>query len=228
MPEPDSFHGARDRLSRIGALFLSDDCRRAVIALHAVPGPQTLRAIELASALASHGYPATLSGAGHGPPLQIRLLPCADSFIVTGKPKELRAGIHRHNMETTTQGIAEFVIIESTRTAHADTIPFVLLAVPADANGMRRAWIELKTIASGARPAIIGATITGVADIDEAEDCHARFAAAAERFLGIEVVSYACLLRDGQNREEELRNIAALLVADLATGPGAVKHEHID
>jgi hypothetical protein len=228
MPEPESILSPRDRLSRIGALFLSDDQRQIQIALHVPPDDASpLRALELARALACLGHPVSVIETGRGMLMNLRLLPDADSFPVAGNAREPRAIAGRPRLHTAAQRDAEIVIIESTTATRADTTPFVLLPVPADAAGMRRAWTDLKILACGRPPAAVGATIIHAADLDEAEDCHARFAAAAERFLGIEVVSYACLLRDRQNRAQELRNIAALLVADLANGAGAAKPEDI-
>ncbi len=228
MPARESFRGdARDRLSRIGGLFLSDEQhRRHCLALHAHPDDaQALPAIDLARALARLGHPVAVIEPPRDVRLQLRVLPCADSFTVTGLMREPDDASHRPDYDASLRDSDEIFIVESTSATPAETIASGLITVPADEQGMRRAWRLLKSLAAH-RPAsgavaTIGATITGAIDPGDAGDCHARFAAAAARFLGIEVVSYACLLRDGQNREQELRNIAALLIADLGIGAGA-------
>lgn len=224
----EPFRGdARDRLSRIGGLFLSDErTHRHRIVLHAHrEDAQALPAIDLARAFARLGHPVTVIESPRDARLHLRVLPCADSFTVAGLTREPDDAFLRPNNDASARESDEIFIVESTSAAPAETIATGLIAVPADEQGMRRAWRLLKSLAAGRAGqdaiATIGATITGAIDPGDAGDCHARFAAAAARFLEIEVVSYACLLRDGQNREQELRNIAALLIADYGIGAGA-------
>ncbi len=219
-PEPG--HASRDRLSRIGHHFLSEDRRHLHMTLfprHDDPHP--LRAIDLARALARLGTRVAVIEPEHGTLLSFRPLPEPDTVSVTAMRSELRGGQTRQtNYADKSCGI-EVTIIESTTTAHAMTAPFILIATPADAAGMRHAWLDLKALADGMTPPPVGVTITGANSLDEAAYCYGKFAAAAERFLGLELVSYACLLRDRQNHERELRNIATLLIADYQSGADA-------
>lgn len=230
MPGPESFlHQPRDRLTRIGGLFLSEDHEPRRFALHAHPeDARALPAIDLARALACLGHPVTLLEHAQDALLQLRVLPCADTIPVISTRPELHAASRRRSYQERARDNDDIFIVESTSAVYTDKIPLLVLAVPAETRGMRRAWVMLKTLVAGGTPEVIGVTITGASDIGDAEDCYARFATAAERFIGIEIVSYACLLRSGQNREQELRNIAALLIADMSEASGAANHEHID
>jgi hypothetical protein len=221
-PEAESRQASRERLSRIGHHFLSEDRRRPHLSLFTrADDPDSLHAIDLARALARLGKGVTVIEPGLGTMLHFRLLPDADTYSVTGTRRELRGGQDRQTGFTDTRHGSTITIIDSTTTARIDPASFALLAIPADATGMRRAWLDLKALASDSLPSAIGVTITGAATLEDADCCYGRFAAAVDRFLGLEPVSYACLLRDRQNRALELRNIAALLIADLHAGADA-------
>lgn len=223
MPAPEFRGSARDRLTRIGHLFLSEDRRQLRFTLLARDEQQeTLRAIDLARALTRLGKTVAVLEPDQAMIQQIRMLPDTDSFYVTGNAGEPPGRQERPSSYAGATGDAEIMIIASAPAANARTTPFVLLAVPADATGMRRAWLDLKALAGNgvpdANPAAIGVTIVNAGTLEEAEAGFGKFAGAAQRFLGLELVSYACLTRDGLDREPQLRNIAALLFAELQSG----------
>lgn len=222
VPEPGSGRSSRDRLSRIGHHFLSEERRRPHITLFAGnDGSPPLRAIDLARALARLGTRVAIIEPEHGTILNFRLLPEPDTIFVTGMRGELRGGQTSQTGYADPLGGAEVMINESTTTGQPGLGSLVLLAVPADAVGMRRAWLDLKALANETATPAIGVTITDAINVDEAEYCYRKFAGAAERFLGMELFSYACLLRDRQNHHGELRNIASLLITDFRVSAGA-------
>lgn len=219
MPAPESRGSTRDRLTRIGHLFLSEDRRQlrfTLLARH--DDAETLNAVELARALTRLGKTVGVFEPATGMIHHLRVLPNADTSSVTRISAEPGLDPQRPTGYVSSTGDAEIMIIASSPASYARMTPFVLLAVPADANGMRRAWLDLKALAGYRMPDAIGATIVNAGTLEEADDRFERFAIAAKRFLGLELVSYACLTRDSRTREQELRNVAALLFAELRSG----------
>lgn len=95
----------------------------------------------------------------------------------------------------------------------------VLMTVPSHPEDMRSAWIDLKTLVAGRQSGDnVGVTMIDADNPRDAEHAFDRFATAARQFLDIELNSYACLTRNRQDHDRQLRNIATLLLADGTPG----------
>lgn len=205
----DANEKARGRLSRISHHFLSEQKTTRVLLLAVDPAdrPQ-LPASRLARALARSGMTTAVLDELDG----LSFYPASPS--------------RRFRMEPTLAGerLREYweacrhpaILLMPADNTASEQRTHLLISVPTDDAGMRRAYLRLKTLVSESRPAI-GATIVGAIDRYQAESAFDRFAAAAKCFLDVELVSYSYLQAGEESVasiDQQMEPIAELLLED--------------
>jgi hypothetical protein len=204
---------ARGRLARIGHLFLSEDRAARLLVLSPDPErPDELSAVGLARSLARLG----MTSAVLEPEDSVIFFAAA---LPTGRAPPREPAPPAERLKEYWEG-CRYPTVLLTQAGGAPVGPKanLLISVPVDEAGMRKAYLRLKLLAVN-RPSV-GAIILGACDRYQAEAAFDRFAAAAQRFLDIEPKSLSYLpASEGPKNEIEhhLGNIAALLLEDWRT-----------
>lgn len=199
----------RARLSRISHHFLSEDEQRGatdaplffvtVPPIHA-ERPCALPLAALAGELVRSGHAVATENEGNGG-LSLRYprtAPGADAhgFSRTGPARDIR-----RLLEDAPTHYPPRIVLTTHRPASAgpDDLSVALIAVPADTDGMREAFVRLKELAADRprAPSVVGVTVCGVHDPAQAGRAFDRFARAAHDFLSLTVTSYGCIVRGG-------------------------------
>lgn len=214
--------GTRQRLQRISRHFLSDEgAIRRIAVLMDPEEPHALPVEGLARALAGLGCSVAVIDMGAG--LLTLTLPVSPSGQEPEPPERILARLRG--------GRPPELLLLPAPLAAADiaSCDLALLAVPAQARGMRSAYLGLKALARRGRLPPIGVTLTGAPTPAEAAAAFGKFAVAAQRFLDIRITSYACVAVDANGEAgrgvaaSSLKDIARLLLAD---GRDPDRHRH--
>jgi hypothetical protein len=204
--------GAKERLQRISRHFLSeeDEIRRIAV----LAGPDELHSLPL------DGLARALAGLGRS----VAVIDAAAGLVTLTRPDPVpqTAAGHEPSLhpERVMSGLfsahrPDILLIRSPHPSAAITsCDLVLLDVPAQARGMRAAYLGLKALAQSPRIPPIGITLTGAPGRDEAAVAFGRFALAAQRFLDIRVTSYSYLAADAARGNG--RSMTAALLEDIA------------
>jgi hypothetical protein len=205
-PGQGSNDQARGRLARISHHFLSDNRTLRVLAVGVERGDDSQFCARLARALAGLG-------------ITVALVEDDDCLVFYTGGRALRREpilaperLKDYWEDCRSPGVLMLPAEDALGGHRAN----VLIPVPVDDVDMRQAYRRLKQIASGSVSSV-GITITGTSDRFQAEAAYQRFAAAAYRFLGLEVASYSYLLggwTPAPGIDPQFENIAALLVED--------------
>lgn len=228
MPPPDGGAGrgagdsaTKDRLHRVSRHFLSEEDELFRIAVLTAPDdPHILPVDGLARALARLGRAVAIIDVTEGLISLIR--PHSDYVLRSPAAQESDTGVERFLANMRCNHPPDIMIIAAPpAAAHIAACDLALLAVPAQTDGLRSAYLRLKTLAQLDRtPPHIGITVTGAGSRDEAASRFNAFALAAHNFLGIRVTSYAYLagehVRETTHRKRgsPVEDIARLLLDD--------------
>jgi hypothetical protein len=204
----------RGRLARISHHFLGGERATRVLVLSAEAGAGDLSPNGLARAFARLGVTsAVLDGEGL-------------AFYAAAPPGGRSLRLEPRLTAERLKGYWEACRAPAVLLGRADDAPLdqrmnLLISLPVDDAGMRRAFLRLKALA-GVKPPSVGATVVGAADRCQAEAAYERFAGAANRFLGLAVASYSYLpaptpLEDRAGRDFD--SIAMLLLDDWRDEP---------
>ncbi|MBK9132765.1 MAG: hypothetical protein IPM20_14220 [Gammaproteobacteria bacterium] len=206
--------GPKERLQRISRHFLDEGPAPARIAVLGIAGDADALPVHgLARALAARGVPVAVADTTASLLELVYRDPGMSSTVEEALPEtgteDMLARLRR--------GPRPDLMLVTAPPTDAQPCALVLLGVPLQARGMRSAYLMLKALAQLAPIPVIGATLTGARTRDEASVGFTRFASAARRFLGIDLVSYSYLAAGRSRGEDEasLNDIARLLLADL-------------
>ncbi|MBK9132287.1 MAG: hypothetical protein IPM20_11715 [Gammaproteobacteria bacterium] len=206
--------GPKERLQRISRHFLDEGPAPARIAVLGIAGDADALPVDgLARALAARGVPVAVADTTAGllalVQRELGMTSAPDDAPPEADIGDVLARLRR--------GPRPDLMLVTAPPTDAQPCALVLLGVPLQARGMRAAYLMLKALARLAPMPVIGATLTGARTRDEAAAGFTRFASAARRFLGIDLLSYSYLAAGRSRGEDEasLNDIARLLLADL-------------
>jgi len=197
----------RGRLARISHHFLSGGRTLRVLAVAVEAGDDSGFSAKLARALARLGNTvAVIDGED-----------CVVFYTGGGRPLSREPNLAAERLREYWEDCRNpAVLLVPADGALAGQRTNLLIPVPVDDAGTRQAYLRLKAFA-GPPPSSVGITVIGTSDRFQAEAAYQRFAAAAYRFLGIEVASYSYLLggwTPADGTDPRFENIAALLLED--------------
>lgn len=207
--------GPKERLQNISRHFLDEGhSPRCIAVLGVAENPHAIPIDGLARALAGRGIAVAVTDTA----AKLLVHVCQESGGI--RPATDVAPLSRGREDTLARprrGAHPELTLITTPPTDARTCSLILLAVPAQAHGMRSAYRRLKGLARLNPMPAIGITLTDARTCDEATAGFARFASAARHFLGIGVASYSYLAAGRTHGEDEasLNDIARLLLADL-------------
>ncbi|HFD91691.1 MAG TPA: hypothetical protein ENJ22_00195 [Gammaproteobacteria bacterium] len=239
---------ARERLAQISHHFLSEEEETvatppapsvtSLIISHAPGYESALSPAELAAALCRHGATAVIIAPGasrddvslhvpwHGENRTDAMTP-PDAF------KDLRS-----LLENDARNSRRFVLsTHRGEDATGVTGSQCLMLVQAHHEGLREGYGRLKALVSKGRPALLGVIVCDAASSKSSRYHYHKLATAAQRFLGIRIISYGALATTpspwaageslAPKREERIHHIASMLIQDWQAYQQSLNEERI-